>query len=627
MSIGLGATIGALARVEVVVSSAARARIESVDPSTIVATSAEIPNVGDGMPAGGVYTGPAVFSRRIDTVRCFSAAGLSLLLTSCRVDFSGLNDLLASNATFLSFPGTRIAPGTFQHPSVDGTDAAGAYFVAFDVSEDTPRLALFPFEGGTGCRTGRADTYRSFAFDFGPRSELPPFVSFLEKIPNSDGTTTRRLHLVNPKCEEPLSPVEDSGFALVPSWSFDPPGYLAVTSRGDLVFLDPWAPRRETLSTGASSVQLTDQKVWYIEGGQVTVRDQSLKLVKRFGTSVTELHVTANDAPRAAFVDGTDLYVVSDALEEPKKIDSDVCQVTFADGSSGHAIAYHSPCASGRLVLYTNATRPRTPADDKKYVLGDTALGAPTVDFVANPGLAFFVSSDDPKADNGALWGGEIGKPPEHIADNPNLGRAKAPLVSNRGGSWQVVVDVSPNGGRLLSWKPGTAAREVARGVAEVDGTLAIVSYDGTQGDLVEIDGGTVIRTLSRHVPTGGVAAATNGLDLRLAVLSDVASGVGTLSVAPSANAPLERIATGVPASGSVNGFYFVQNLDAYGYLHDYDVKEGVGTLGVRVNATGDTFDVGIRASDWFEVGWPEPGVWYVIPSGKKAGIWFARLL
>ena len=157
------------------------------------------------------------------------SASLATLLTGCHIDFSGLSDLFDSTPTYLDLPGRRIATGHFQNLYVDGTEPANAYFIAKEVQVDPPRFALFPFLGGPGCRTGRADSLPKFT-----RSPLPSFVSFLE---NAAGGNPRRLHFINSRCEEPLPPIDDS--ALPFSSLTDPPGYLALAN-GDLLFLEPW---------------------------------------------------------------------------------------------------------------------------------------------------------------------------------------------------------------------------------------------------------------------------------------------------------------------------------------------------------------------------------------------------
>jgi hypothetical protein len=368
-----------------------------------------------------------------------------------------------------------------------------------------------------------------------------------------------------------------------------------------------------------SQTARTDDKIWSIEGGELVARDFTFKVLKRFGSDVKEFDFTTDAVSRVAFVDGTDLFVVTDKFEAPKKIDSDVCSVVFPSGWRGLGISYFSPCAARQLVLYGSAhSSDKGPGEsDAKDVLGEGVLGDPLIGFSGDAAFAFFVSKADPSAPN-ALFGGTIGETPEHIADEPETNRAKTPLVSRVGEQWEVKVDVQGGVGRLIRWKPGGPVRELARGVEMRDDPLAIVNYDGKTGDLVRIDAAGVSRVLARGIPKGGIVSADDGL----AAVSDSDGLQGTLIVAPPGGSAFEKVAAGV----RIDNFHFIQNLHGVGYLQDFDGTSGTGLLGVRVIATGDTFELGVRASEWDEVGLPEPGVMYVVPEGERAGIWFARL-
>jgi hypothetical protein len=543
-------------------------------------------------------------------------AGIALLLAGCHVDFSGLGDLFDPNPTYLDLPGRRIEAGHFEKVSVDGTDASGASVIAFEHNAGTTRLAILPFAGGHGCRTGHADRYQPS--QFGTRSVLTPFVEFVE---NASGGVPARLHMANPRCEETLAPIEGSAFPFGTASGGGPgAGHLTLTSGGSLLFLQPWASKQTLVSSDTTDSAVTDDKIWSIEAGRLVVRNFAFEVLGRFGKDVKEFDVTSTALGRAAFVDGTDLFVVTQKLETPTKIDSDACNVAFPSGYRGLGFSYHSPCSSRRLVLYGSAhlSDAGPGVSDAKHVLGDGAISVPQIAFSGSAAFAFFVSSDDAKAPTGALWGGAIGETPERIGDQARVSTSRSPVMTRMGTSWQTVVDVSSGVGRLIRWEPGAPIKELAQRVFDVSAPLAIVNYDGTVGDLVRVDGSGVSRAAARRVPHRGILSDTEGL----AVLADSDGSQGTLLVAPPDSAAFETVATNVPAGG----FRFIKELHGIGYLHDFDAPSGTGELGIRVIETGDTFDVGVRASEWREVGWPEPGILYVVPEGEHAGIWFARL-
>jgi hypothetical protein len=559
---------------------------------------------------------PGVTSARIRATSRLWPASVAMLVAGCHIEFSGLKDLFDPNPTYLDLPGRRLDEGHFEKASVDGTDASGAYVIAFDTQADTTRLAILPFAGGHGCRTGHADRYQGS--QFGTRSDITPFVQFVE---NATGTTPTRLHMANQHCEEPLAAIDGSAFPFGTAGGGGPrAGYLTLTSSADLLFLQPWADKQTTVSSHTTDSAVAGDKLWSIEAGQLVVRNFAFVVLGRFGADVKEFDVTPNAVTRAAYVDGTDLFVVTDKLDTAVKIDSDACNVAFPSGWHGLGVSYNSPCSTRRLVLYGSAhlSDAGPGVSDVKHVLGDGALGVPSVAFSGNDAFAFFVSGDDPKAGSGALWGGAIGEPPEHIGDQAQVNRSKSPVMTRFGTSWQTLVDVSGGVGSLIRWKPGAPSKELAQRVEEVATPLAIVNYDGKVGDLVHFDGSGISRVLARRVPRRGIVSDTEGL----AVLAESDGSQGTLLVSPPDSTTFETVATNVP-TGS---FHFIQELHGIGYLRDFDAPSGTGELGIRVVETGDTFDVGVRASEWHEVGWPEPGILYIVPAGVHAGIWFARL-
>jgi hypothetical protein len=139
----------------------------------------------------------------------------------------------------------------------------------------------------------------------------------------------------------------------------------------------------------------------------------------------------------------------------------------------------------------------------------------------------------------------------------------------------------------------------------------------------VQVSSASVSGPLAHKVPTQHILST----DIGTAVIADYNGTTGTLLVALPDTTDFEKVTKGVTLDELVTGSIgFLQSLNAIGYLHDFDEKSKTGILGARILETGDTFDIGIRASEWGEYGWPEPGILYVAPEGDAAGIWFARL-
>jgi hypothetical protein len=546
------------------------------------------------------------------------------MLAGCHVDLSGLNQLFNSDPTYLSLPGKRIGSGQFSRVSIVGTNASGAHVAAFDASSSPTVLKIFPFTGGKGCTTGPAAEYTPL--DFGVRSDVPPIVGF-----HDNRSATARLHLTGLDCKEPLPPIEDRNFPV--DATFDgPPGYLTFETSGAITFLEPWKSKRQVIAEHAKSARFSQDRLWSIEAGELVVRDLGLEVVARYGTNVTEFAVS--DAPaRIAYVEGTcatgaspcagDLFLVTSVPGTAKKVDSDACSVVFPRRWGGQGVSYRSPCVDRRLVVY--GPTKSSGGDPSRIVLGDVILGNPDVDFMRGTAYVFYAKADDSKP-GGTLIGGVLGEPLATIGEHPTRDSSQgAPIVDKAGSAWRATIEFDDKlaAGRLVTWETGGELTEIAANVTQISGSVAIVDYDGSVGNLVQLSGTTISKPLARKVPRRGILSGDPGI----AVIADYDGDVGTLLVAAGDTLDFEPVAKKITLAELSNGsIEFLRSLNAIGFLHDFDEDSGTGILAARLIETGDTFDVGIRASEWSEVGWPEPGILYVSPEGNAAGIWFARL-
>jgi hypothetical protein len=548
------------------------------------------------------------------------------------VDLSGLNQLFSSDPTYLSLPGERIGSGKFSDVSIVGTNASGARVVAVDARGADPVLTIFPFGGGKSCSTGPTATSAN-PLDFGVRSDVPPIVGYQERTDSG-----LLLHLITLDCKEGLPPLPDKNWPLSGTFD-DPPGYLAIDSSANLTFLEPWKGKQTVVAPNTHNTRVVnDKQIWSIEGGKLVVRDMQLNMLAQYGANVTEFDFTPDSTARAAYVDATcapdatpcggDLYVVPDTLGEAKKVDSDACHVIFPVRWGGLGVSYWSPCADHHPVVYGRATASSDAlSTEARFVLGTSIAGSPDVDLMGDTVYAFYVETHgDPKAGNGTLRGGPLGQPAVDIAERPARdGARSAPIIAKTGSAWRVEVDYDSKAGvgRLVTWSPDAGLTEVATNVGQISGSVAVVDYNGTIGNLVHISGSTISKPLARRVPVQRILVDTLGI----AVVANYDGTHGDLMLAPAGTNDFEKVASGVSPDQLQDGTVaFLQSLSAIAYLHDFDTDTGVGVLGARLIETGDTFDVGIRASEWGEYGWPEPGILYVSPEGDAAGIWFARL-
>jgi hypothetical protein len=548
------------------------------------------------------------------------------MLASCHVDLSGLNQLFSSDPTYLSLPGKRIGSGRFSNVRIVGTNASGAHIAANDTSGSPEVVTIFPFAGGKGCSTGAVNRWD--ILDFGVRSDVPPMLA-IQQTRKGESTL---LHFTTLDCKEPLAPIEARGFPFDARFD-DPPGWLMLETSGAITFLEPWKSKRKVIAEQTSGAHFSHDMLWSIEAGELVVRDLTLEVVARYGKNVSEFTVY-DSLVRAAYIERTcaeganpcsgDLFLVSAVPGDPKKIDSDACNVVFPRRWGGQGVSYRSPCADRRAVVY-GTKQANGGGEASRIVVGDAILGNPDVDFLRGTPYVFYAKAVDPKS-SGTLMGGVLGETLEAIGDHPTRDSSQgAPIVDRAGSVWRATIefDDALHAGRLISWTPHSEPTDIATNVAQINGSLAITDFDGSVGNLVQLSGTSVSRPLARKVPRQRILSDNHGT----AVLANYDGEVGTLLVAPADTTDFEQVAKGITIDELGNGTVaFLQSLSAIAFLHDFDEESGTGILGARLIETGDTFDVGIRASEWSEVGWPEPGILYVSPEGDAAGIWFARL-
>jgi hypothetical protein len=565
--------------------------------------------------------------RELDALcRFFSMCAAASLVAACDVDLSGLNQLFDTDPTYLSLPGRRIASGNFFTMRIGGTDAEGPYVLAYEKIDDERTLAIMKFDGSSRCNAGPTDGFRPFLF--GVRNTLPlafPFTRTVDKV--------RSLHFAGPDCSEVADPVPDSG---LPFWPMspieDPPGYLTLAGGGDFLMVRPWENEQKTLAEGVRLIVPKQERFYSLERHpdaldeakfQLVVRDLDLKEVGRVGEDVKELDVVDGDYERAAYVENGNLYVTKKPFEESTLADSDACAPAFPGGFRGRGLSYFSPCDEKELRLYGSArlSDPGPGKSDLTHVLRGPAVGDPSIGYLGNSAYVFFATTDGGDPETQTLWGGRVGGGIEAIGTAPQLTGSGAPRLSTFADQqqFQFVLDYADGVGRLVRWGPKSPLTELLTGVEECVGPICISNYDGTTGDAIYVNANGTTRKVASGVPSRGISSDP---DDGFGIISDFDGTTGTLLVSDTAAKNFDVIARKV----TPGGYWFLANLKAVAYLRDYDDEDGTGSFGVRVIETGDTFDSGIRASEFEEVGWPQPGLMYLVPNGDDAGIWFAAL-
>jgi hypothetical protein len=526
-----------------------------------------------------------------------------------------------------------VASGEYSNIAYGGNDFEGAYVLGYEVVDGNRTLAITPFEGGNTCNVNVGPKDRTYrAWLFGPRNPLGltfPFMVTTDKV--------AQLHFMNPSCEEVLPPLDSDSLPFWPGTqpTESVPGYLTLERNGDLSLLEPWDKKETTLAQGVRWIQPLGKKFWSLERPEddpkgafgIVVRDEGFEVLGRID-DVQEVVPTTDAKERAAYLQNDELYVATlPDLEPMGPIDADVCRPRFPGGFRGRGISYYSPCGSRTLNIYGSArlSDEGPGKTDRKYVLKSGSVGDPVIQFLEDRAVVFQATTDGADPETITLWGGFLGKELERIGDAPftrdDSCHEHSIRLSSVNDEFQLFMDVACDVGRLIRWKPGSEVREVATGVRQCEGSICLANFDGETGDAVFVTGTGTVRKLASRVPEDGINPSDDGL--ALIADYDVKTGAGTLLVGTPQGKNLEEFATGV----QIYGYQFLQNLKAVAYLRDFDPEGGTGVIGVRVLETGDTFDTGIRASEFREVGWPRPGMLYVVPKGDQQGIWFAALM
>jgi hypothetical protein len=552
-------------------------------------------------------------------------------LASCHFESGGLEALFDGYASYINFPGDRLATGHFSRLRLDGDNQHGAYLVALENGQE---LTLVPLAGGAPCRVGTVSRHQIFRS--GPEvSSMPaPVVAYLE---SSDDQGRGPLSFVGPDCSRwstGLTSAELPRFAARAA-------YLVRDTRpeGDaLVAVDPWNRVTHELGTRVADLQVDGETraIWSIEGGQSVVRDSDLTELERFGTGVTELVLLGKE--QAAIVDAGVLSLVSEG-GTVTPVATDACGSAAADpwNTPRDCLGYLAPCAEQTPNIYQVSTGSYFAFEGFGTPPGVNA--PPLVTDWSSPRQVFFLTgaeklgptpgiSSGPSSHRGyvgTLWssGFTLGTSSPVTVERRAERALLSSILSCRWGDYaRMLVDYDGTTGRLVEWQLSQML-ELATGVSEFSGCLAIASFDGTRGDLLAVPEGP--RVLAHGVPglqgTSGVGSATNGL----AVLSEYDGTTGTLLVFTGSpwnglSAAAETIARGVP----LGGFDAFLDFPALGYLHDFDPALGAGTLAVRFLPSQDTFErPGV--SEWTQVTWPADGVVYAVPNGAEAGVYYAK--
>ena len=415
--------------------------------------------------------------------------------------------------------------------------------------------------------------------------------------------------------------------------------YLAVADGGELVVFDSDYQELIRLDTEFADWQLTREHVWLIDGGELVAFDSDFDEVLRLGSEVTEFGLetgTGSESPDldqpAVYVDGANLYLL-EQLDEPTLVAEDVCQIRFFP-SLRRRLSYLSPCATGRLVLHELET-------DEQQVYGEGVTSV--VDVRSREEGGFWVLYLTGSSDAHTLWLQAPDESPIEVAQKAELALQTTACPGDD--LTRMWINCEADRCDLIEWGGGAATQVVARQVARKFTSAILADFDGTVGELrvwtPAADAADATPPAHRQCE---LAPYASGVPVQryvsdndensphathaAAFIMDYDGQTGTLALTTPhftfnyESGPLEeprRVAEGVP----IGGFDFLFTYPGVAYLADADLSSRIGTLLALNSELDATTRISGSVSEFIE--WPGAGIVYAIPTGERAGIWYAE--
>jgi hypothetical protein len=429
---------------------------------------------------------------------------------------------------------------------------------------------------------------------------------------------------------------------------------LILRQGDDIVAVDPAEPSTEVLVKSAGQVMqaVGGASVNYVVSENVIVAlDSSWRFLRTFGTNVSQPAVSSgrlyyqdnyveDGVEKTRIVRVTSSFSGDTTVFDPVTIAEDGCQFSFP-APSQRWLAFYSPCADRRLVIWPEDSGPAVELDlpTEPWLMLLVPDPKPAMPGPVTPSLdrlfAFYLRPDDVDyhAGVGTLMLRARGEPEITIGARAAMERTS---VSNDSEYGYALVDSDVDGerGRYIRWFTADGSNtEVApdalREAAQPDWARLIIEWDGTSGTLAKAVEGDLIRVLER-VPRRRYAYDDGQYT---ALFGDYDGSVGTLSIGKEVcppdppNCAARYFAPNPVAYGVRHPRHRLFNeigawLPAIGYLTAFDQEHATGRFEYRNLELGFTSIVSEGVSDFLIAG---NGILYAVPFGAGAGIWLAR--
>lgn len=561
-------------------------------------------------------------------------------LTSCNLadnlgDLGG--SLLNPDAELLDTPGRQLAAGHYSQLELDGSLESGGWVIAKRHDLDTETVSIVSFLGDGQCELPNASEFRRVSSRIDVA--LPGLIAY--RRPDDDGSPL--VDFAGFDCTSRLTPVESDNLPSAPFPRSSPRGLLLLTDAGRLLLVDAVGQELQEIASevtyGVAELQPGSpgsDRLWLLRGQgetrELVVFDADLERLTAFPGIEQVTLLTGMPEQNAIVADAEGLHFLSLVSETKELIDADGCAPVPL---GGRLLAYFSPCSERRLQLSVPGVL--VDREEERFTIDvgpDVISAGEILPFWqgADSFLLYLTNPDDASTDVGELRLAErLGDDP---ADRAEANRGIATNSRLRGSN--IYIDWDGTTGTLV--KPELTTREddgtisdfegltpVATGVAQILGPDlyspqgVLIHYDGQVGDLVRFQRsgtGTVHTPLASGVPRQTQALdVTSGL---FAFVGDYADGKGTAYLVSGGTAR----AVGENAIPGTLGF--LEQPRALAYLA---VDGSTDTAELRAWLIDAELDIRVseRVSEYRELPWPSAGLLYAIPSGDRAGLWFAK--
>lgn len=468
------------------------------------------------------------------------------------------------------------AKALFRWLLAGGTRDDGAFLVALQENGANGPEAVFVSleEGSRTCSFGPAfwaNTVQQSILDNLEGHGIDDRPARILTIDGDAESWTGTFRAFDASCKEVMSIPDVQGYA---SWWYGDEGReqgtVLETTDERLIYVDPWAGTSTPLAEHVTAHgKMTPTLVWTVEDGALVLRDLKGNALTKVGSNVTEV-APSSDGSEVAYLDDGALFVMKleGLTPEPIAAKGTACMLHYQWlGNPGYS--FLDDCATGELAILDRAT-----GEKKVYSSAVTvAYGA----FKREDQVPWLFFVREPQGGEPELWTVAPGSAPVFVGLSPEKTLYSAHDADKHG--FFVTLDDDGESGTLGTWSLETGfhplLERASRSWRSNGHLVAITERAGDIGTLIGLDLGSLDETFRAE---------------------------------------------------DVNVFRLLgsSQVQALGYIRDWDTELGAGTFEVWVQANGEVITVDEGVNAFTELYWPRAGAAYSVRTPGREGLWTA---